>query len=185
MEDEYGSGIGTYLEIIGTYFSFVEIGAIGLMFWISCGTSGALILICLNMLCTTSEVIRNSSSWLVKIYDFIKGWMISTLSFILIGLVFCCFLLYGILATWLLNLICNILGVNESINFLGTSIGMTVAFILGNIVALVKTLSKQIRWLECKNEYPEDYEMRSQKFKNLKSYLLDLKEDNIGGWPRR
>ena len=185
MEESYSNGLGVaYLKVIATYFSFIEIVAIGLMFWISCGASGALILNLFNMPRTPSEMIPSSSSWFVKAYDFIKGWTISTMTFIGLGLGLCIFLLCGILATGLLSMICNIVGISEPNNFLGTSVGMTVAIILGNTVALVKTLSKQIKWLQCGNEFPVDHEMRAQKFKNLNSYLLDFEKDDVGKWPR-
>ena len=94
------------------------------------------------------------------------------------------FILYGFFATGFLSVLIEIIGISKPINFIGTSIAMTVAFILGNMVALTKTLSKQIKWLECGNEFPSDYEKRSEKFKNLDSYDVDFEKDHIGRWPK-
>ena len=183
--DEYGSGVGDYLGLIFTYFSFVEILAVGLMFWVSTKGSGSMMLNLANILCAPSESKDSkSSSWLIKGYEFIKGWLFSTLVLIAIGLIMMIFLLYGIIATWLLTVACEFVGMKDSINFAGTTVAMTAAFILGNIATLARTLSKQIKWLRCGIEFPEDYEKRSEKFKNLDSYLLDYEKDDIGRWPR-
>jgi|GEM_PF-6656390 len=184
MEEEYGSGVGSYLELIGTYFSFIEIIAVGLMFWVSCGTKGSMLLIFFNMAATPSELAPSSPSWFMKSYEFVKGWAFSILVIFGISIASLIFILYGAIATGLLILINEVLGIKEPINFLGTTIAMAVAFILGNTTALVKTLSKQIKWLECGNEFPGDHEERSKKFKELDSYQLDFKKNNIGGWPK-
>jgi hypothetical protein len=183
--DEYGNGVGDYLEVIFTYFSFVETLAVGFMFWVSTKGSGSMMLNLANILCAPSESENNkSSSWPIRAYDFIKGWLFSTLVLIIVGLVMMVFLFYGVIATWLLTVICEFVGLKDSINFAGTTVAMTVAFILGNMARLVKTLSKQIKWLRCGVEFPENYEKRSERFKNLDSYLLDYEKDDIGRWPR-
>jgi hypothetical protein len=120
----------------------------------------------------------------MKSYGFIKDWAFSIVVLLGISIVSLIFILYGALATGLLILINEALGLKEPINFLGTTIAMTVAFILGNTTALVKTLSKQIKWLECGCEFPEDHEKRSKKFRELNSYWLDFKKDRIGCWPK-
>ncbi len=79
MEEEYGSGVGSYLELIGTYFSFIEIIAVGLMFWVSSGAKGSMLLIFFNMAATPSELAPSSPSWFMKSYEFVKGWAFSIL----------------------------------------------------------------------------------------------------------
>lgn len=185
MEDDYGSGVGAYLELIINYFSFVEVIAIGLMFWASSRASGALFLNFMNIGVLASHSMTSSSShWILKIYSFLKELLLSTLVFIAICFIMIIFTFYGILATWALSFFVEIIGIKEPVNFVGTSIAMTIAFILGNVVALTKTLSKQIKWLECGNKFSTDYEKRSEKFKNLDSYHVDFKKDEIGRWPK-
>lgn len=184
MEEEYGSGVGSYLSLIGTYFSFMEIIAVGLMFWISCGSSGRLILLLFNLALNRSGFVSGSSSLLMKSFIFVKGWALSIVVLVAMSFAFLIFILYGAIATWLLILISEFLGIKEPINFLGTTIAMAVAFVVGNTVALIKSLSKQIKWLNCGNEFPGDHEKRVKKFKELDSYCLDFMNDNIGSWPK-